>query len=180
MDDSFSFLLSKFDEVEEWIAETGDRVIAYLSGFLDAEGSILVTRNVRGGIVIFVDYFNEYKPILEWISDRVQEMGLGTSIRMNKPIGKGTTGFLLNHNSEYWQLSIFSAKKIQGLVEKLGIRHPEKIARRNIALSVTEKMSYNEIAEAVTSLRSHIKEGVADFVKLAEETYLRKHPGFRP
>jgi hypothetical protein len=176
LDDTFSFLLKGFEEVKDWIRESETRVIAYLSGFLDAEGSILVTRNVRGGIVIFVDYFNEYRPILEWIADRAHGMGLGTSIRLNKPIGKGTTGFLLNHNSEYWQMSIYSAKGIQGLIRKLRVRHPEKIARREIALSVTERMSYQDIANVVISLRAKIKADVAQFVELAEETYLKKHP----
>jgi hypothetical protein len=95
LDDSFSFLLKKFPEVVSWVNESEVRVIAYLSGFLDAEGSILVTNNIRGGIVIFVDYFNENKSILEWIADWVRRMGLGASIRVNKPIGKkerpGTT-----------------------------------------------------------------------------------------
>lgn len=180
LDDSFGFLLSSFDEVRDWVGESGTRTLAYLSGFLDAEGSIVVTRNRRGGIVIFVDYFNEYRPILEWIEDRVHEMGLGTSIRMNKPIGRGTTGFLLSHNSEYWQMSIFSAKRIQTLVAGLAVRHAEKIARKEIALGVTEGMTYEEIADRVVSLRARIKAEVAQFVKLAETEYLEKHPSFVP
>ncbi len=178
LDDSFSFLLKEFEEVKDWIVESEARVLAYLSGFLDAEGSILVTRNTRGGIVIFVDYFNEYRPILEWIRDQVRKTGLGTSIRMNKPIGRGTTGFLLNHNHEYWQMSIFSANGIQGFIRKLEVRHPEKIARREIALSVTKTMVYRDIAGQVVSLRAQIKADVARFVKLAEETFITKHPRF--
>jgi hypothetical protein len=176
LDESFSFLLKRFEETKDWVEESESRVIAYLSGFLDAEGSILVTRNSRGGVVIFVDYFNEHRPILEWISARVREMGLGTSIRLNKPIGRGTTGFHLNHNKEYWQMSIFSAKKIQGFIGRLVIRHPEKISRREIALSVTEKMDYQQIADVIISLRTRIKAEVSQFVKLAERTYLEKHP----
>jgi hypothetical protein len=180
LDESFSFLLKTFEEVKDWIEESEGRTIAYLSGFLDAEGSILVTRNVRGGIVIFVDYFNEYKPILEWLADTAEAMGLGTSIRVNKPIGRGTTGFLLNHNKEYWQMSIFSANRIQGLIRKLVLRHPEKVARREIALSVTDGMVYQDIADTIVSLRAQIKSDVAQFVKLAEEVYSKRHPDFVP
>lgn len=180
LDDSFSFLLNDFEDVKDWMGENELRVMAYLSGFLDAEGSILVTRNVRGGVVIFVDYFNEYKPILEWVSEEVRAMGLGTSIRINKPIGRGTTGFLLNHNREYWQVSIFGAARIQDLIRKLSTRHPEKVERGRIALSVTQGMLYSEVAGAVASLRARIKADVAQFVKLAEEAYLKKHPSFVP
>ena len=175
LDDSFSFLFEEFIDIKKWVEESEERVIAYLSGFLDAEGSILVTRNVRGGVVTFVDYFNEDKSILEWISNRARKMGLGTSLRVNKPIGRGTTGFHLNHNREYWQMSIFSAHGILGLIQRFKIRHPEKLARREIALSVTERMMYQDISEPIVSLRTQIKAGVVEFVKLAEETYLRTH-----
>jgi hypothetical protein len=176
LDASFTFLLRTFSEVKDWVAASDSRVIAYLSGFLDAEGSILVTRNTRGGVVIFVDYFNENKAILEWIADRAHEMRLGTSIRMNKPIGRGTTGFRLNHNRDYWQMSVFSTYGIQDFLRQLRVRHPEKLARREVALGVREKMKYQDIYGTVQSLRMQIKSEVAKFVKLAEETYLRTHP----
>ncbi len=180
LDESFAFLLQSFEEAKDWVVQSQDRVIAYISGFLDAEGSILVTRNVKGGVVTFVDYFNECRPILEWISDRVRQMGLGTSIRLNKPIGRGTTGFLLNHNHEYWQMSVFGTYRIQGFIQRLKPRHPEKIARKQIALVVTGKMKYSDIVDQVVSLRVQIKAEVAQFVKQAEQVYLQKHQGFVP
>lgn len=180
LDDSFSFLLKGFEESKAWIEHSQDRLIAYLSGFFDAEGSIVVTRNTRGGIVIFVDYFNERRQILEWISDAARAMGLGTSIRLNKPIGPGTTGFLLSHNHDYWQMSIFSKSGIQGFIQSLRLRHPEKMARRDIALSVTTQMRYHDVGDTVVSLRAQIKEQVAEFVRLAETTYVEKHPSFSP
>lgn len=50
LDDSFSFLLQGFSEVKGWLTKSNSMVLAYLSGFLDAEGSILVTRNTRTGL----------------------------------------------------------------------------------------------------------------------------------
>jgi hypothetical protein len=176
LDESFSFLLKNFSEVKVWVTESDARVIAYLSGFLDAESSILVTRNTKGGIVIFVDYYNENKAILGWIIEKAQGMGLGTSIRINKPMGRGTTGFRLDHNHDYWQMSIFSTYGIQDFVRRLRLRHPEKLARRDLALSVDPKSKYQEIHDKVLSLRMQIKADVANFVKLAEVTYLKTHP----
>jgi hypothetical protein len=152
LDDTFSFLLQEFSEARDWIAASESRVIAYLSGFLDAEGSILVTRNKTGGIVIFVDYFNEDLEILEWIQSYVARIGIGSSIRINKPIGRGTTGFHLNHNREYWQLSIFSTSQILRFIRRLAPRHPEKILRKSIALETEAMSSTNRFqAELLTS-----------------------------
>jgi len=136
LDASFEFLLRRFDEVRAWVEGSSSRIIAYLPGFLDAEGSILVTRSVKGRIVVFVDYFNENRTILEWIAACVHQFGLGTSLRINKPIGRGTTGFHLNHNNEYFQLSLFSTGHIISFIRRLGPRHPEKIARRELALDI--------------------------------------------
>lgn len=176
LDESFSFLLQGFSEVRSWVAESESRVLAYLSGFLDAEGSILVTRNTKGGIVVFVDYFNENKVLLEWIVGRAKDLGLGTSLRINKPIGRGTTGFQLNHNNEYWQLSIFSTHGILGFIQKLAPRHPEKIARRELALSIMGVKRYEEAEERIMMLRARIRADVKRFVELAERTYLEGHP----
>ncbi len=175
LDDSFAFLLKSFSEAKSWIEESESRTLSYLSGFLDAEGSILVTHSVRGRIVIFVDYFNEDWSLLVWIADRASELGLGTSLRINKPIGRGKTGFHLNHNYEYWQLSIFSTFGILDFIRKLKLRHPEKLARREIALSTAGVVLYETVAEKVRSFRANLKEEVSSFVALAEVTYLRTH-----
>jgi hypothetical protein len=180
LDDSFSFLLQEFEEVKEWIQESEGRVLSYFSGFLDAEGTVLVTRSTRGKIVIFLDYYNEYRPILEWIERKATEFGLGVSLRVNKPIGRGTTGFRLKHNNDYWQLSIFSTHGIYGFLRRLTPRHPEKIERKELALSAEGKTDYKEVEVEIVSLRRRIKAEVAAFVKLAEETYLKKHPPVLP
>jgi hypothetical protein len=176
VDESFAFLLQGFSSSRRWIEQSEATTLAYLSGFIDAEGSILVTHSIRGAIVIFVDYFNENKALLEWIADEARGLGLGTSLRINKPIGRGTTGFRLNHNREYWQLSTFSAHGILGFIERLRLRHPEKLLRRSFALSTLGKTRYEDIAQQNAALRAGIKDGVSRFVKLAEETYLKSHP----
>ncbi|HME19743.1 MAG TPA: hypothetical protein VKF15_08420 [Nitrososphaerales archaeon] len=179
LDESFAFLLQEFSDAKSWIEQSETLTLAYLSGFIDAEGSILVTHSTRGAIVIFVDYFNENKTLLEWIAERARSLGLGTSLRINKPIGRGTTGFHLNHNREYWQLSTFSAHGILGFVERLRLRHPQKLLRRSLALSTLSKTRYEDIALQNAALRAGIKDGVSRFVKLAEETYLKSHPSPR-
>lgn len=125
--------------------------------------------------MIFVDFFNEDRTILQWIRSQAKQKGLGCSIRMNKPIGEGKTGFHLIHNSAYWQLSIFSARAIMEFIQQLEPRHPEKIQRRLIALQTAGKSRYDEVAAGIILLRTSIRKDVAEFVKLAESVYLERH-----
>jgi len=118
--------------------------------------------------------------MLQWIEESANSMGIGTSLRINKTIGKGTTGFHLNHNHDYWQISLFSKRGILGFIRNLTLRHAEKLARRELALSTEGKKRYSEVQDSVLSLRARIKKDVADFVKLAEETYRKSHPDFEP
>ncbi len=174
LDRSFSFLLQEFREVKDWVLASSSRTLSYLSGFLDAEGSILVTRSSRGTTVIFVDYFNEDRGLLEWIADRAKERGLGVSLRMNKPIGRGKTGYRLNHNRDYWQLSIFSTHSIFDFLRNLSPRHPEKRAKRQLALWARQRR-YDEVEGRIVKLRAGIKKSVEEYVKLAEAVYLQTH-----
>ncbi len=179
LDESFSFILQGFDTAEDWISGSPQRTLAWLSGFLDAEGSILVTHSVRGRIVVFVDYYNENKTILKWIERQAKLRGLGTSLRVNKPIGVGRTGFHLNHNREYFQLSLFSARRIFGYLRGLTLRHPEKLARRALALATEGMSNYDAVEAEVVLLRTQIKADVSSFVKLARDMYLKTHPSAR-
>ncbi len=63
-------------------------------------------------------------------------------------------------------------------IQKLDVRHPEKVARKEIALSVTGQMRYEDIAGRVVALRQKMKSEAAQFVTLAEEAFRLKHPGF--
>jgi hypothetical protein len=176
LDDSFSFLSMSFEDSKAWLEGSRARVLAYLSGFLDAEGSILVTFDSRSKAVIFVDFYNEDYALLDWIKQAAIAMGLGCSLRVNKPRGLGTTGYKLFHNRDYWQLSIFSAGRIQAFILELSPRHPEKIARRTLALRVRPRQQYSEIFEDVITLRRSIKKEVQDFVELAKRTFIVTHP----
>lgn len=176
LDESFSFLAMSFPEAKQWIEGSKSRILAYLSGFLDAEGSVLVTRDSRGLVSIFVDYYNENRSLLEWVELQARKMGVGSSLRLNKPMGRGTSGYHLAHNRDYWQLSLFGAHRIRGFLANLDPRHGEKIARKVLALSTHHGQRYAEVQAQILSLRSSIKQEVSDFVALAQAEFKRTHP----
>ncbi len=176
LDSSFEFLLQDFAHVSDLIEPQQSTLFSYLSGLLDAEGSILVTRDLRGKVVIFLDYYNSNKSLLEWIERQIRKAGYYTSLRINKRKGTLTKKYGIIHRTDYWQLSIFSKHHIRDLLARLHPRHPEKVKRMEIALSVSTNQDYSSIIEDVRQLRSRIRQEVNDYVLKAELEYKLHHP----
>ncbi len=176
LDSSFDFLLDVFADSRDAIERSQSTFLAYISGLLDAEGSIVVTRDSRRKITIFLDYYNSNKSMLEWIEGLVRKLGYYTSLRINKREGTRTKKYDIVHRSDYWQLSIFSKHQINGLLVQLHPRHPEKVRRMAIALSTVADEDYSDVVERIIELRASIRKQVADFVKEAEGQYKRTHP----
>jgi hypothetical protein len=82
LDVSFSFLLQ--DRVYFWKNSTRDELYSYLSGLLDADGSIVVTRDRAGKVTLFLDYYNSDIEFLNMIRSFLINEGYPCSIRINK------------------------------------------------------------------------------------------------
>lgn len=175
LDNSFAFLLQNFQQVKPWIDEDERRMFSYLSGFLDAEGSIVTTKDQSGKVALFLDYNNSNRAILEWIEMHVKRLGYYCSIRINKRRGDKTKKYGIIHNSDYWQLSVYGMRNVKDLIAKLKPRHSEKIRRQALALSTWKGQDYAFIASQVESLRSEIKKEIQQSILEAEQEYKAKH-----
>ncbi len=176
LDESFSFLVSSFSGAKSWVEKDEQRVLNYLAGLLDAEGSILVTKDARDKVVFFVDYYNSNREILNWVASQARRRKLCVSLRINKKKGTRTKRYGIIHRRDYWQLSIFGVDGILNFVRALQVRHPEKLRRKEIALSTAPGRRYSDVFGSILRLRQTLKQEVGGFVSLAETTYLTKHP----
>ncbi|HEY6283371.1 MAG TPA: LAGLIDADG family homing endonuclease [Nitrososphaerales archaeon] len=176
VDDSFGFLFGEREEVWEWVAKKETTLLAYLAGLLDAEGSVVTTHNKSGLVLLFVTYNNSDLKLLTWVRERLLELGYPTSLCINKKKGTLTKKYGIVHKKDYWQLSFSGIPKVQAFLHRVQLRHTEKLKRITIALGVRSRLQYSEVSDQVVSLRSQIKSGVADFVRQAEEEYLKTHP----
>ena len=180
LDSSFDFLMKEFNDVKDWIASNTSLVLSYLSGLLDAEGSIISTRDNRGLATLFVDYYNSDLVLLGWVQESIEKMGYHTSLRINKKKGTKTKKYGIVHRSDYWQLSAFGTYSIQEFARALSPKHPEKIKKREVALRMVIGAPYEEYEAEIVALRLAIRAEVAQFVERARLEYLAKHPGFVP
>lgn len=180
VDSSFDFMLLELDVVKDWLASRRSILLSYLAGLLDAEGSIITTRDNRGLVTVFVDYYNSDLALLEWVQRSIEGLGYHTSLRINKREGVRTKKYGIVHRRDYWQLSTFGTYQIQDFVRSLTVRHPEKVRRQKIVLKITIGLPYTTYEKENENLRSSIRSEVNDFVRKAEREYLARHPGFAP
>jgi hypothetical protein len=73
-------------------------------------------------------------------------------------------------------LVVASFEESQSLLGKLPLHHPEKIARKELALSLKRGDKWNDVQARVKVLRSAELEERDTFVRLAEVTYQQTHP----
>ena len=178
LDSSFDFILQEFEVAKDWIASSTPILLAYLSGLLDADGSVLVTRDKYGIAYLFVDYSNSDLNMLECIEDSVRSLGYHCSLRLNKGEGVKTKKYGIIHRKDYWQLSIYGMDKVQEFLGSLKPRHREKSTKRELGLRVVPGELYSKYSGEIVELRSAIKAEVGEFVRRAGLAYLSKHPNF--
>ena len=175
LDGSFAFLLQDFRQARRWIDEDERRVFGYLSGFLDADGDIVTTRDSGGNVALYLDYFNSNKAILEWIEKHVRRLGFSCSLRINKKKGYRSKPHNIPLNFDYWQLSVYGVLNVKKFMARLKPRHSEKIRRQAIALSTWKGQKYASIVSQIQSLRLEIKKEVQQSVAEAGYQYNSKH-----
>jgi len=177
LDESFSFLIQDFDQSLPWVMETEARIFAYLSGLLDADGSITVTKDGADKVALFVDYYNSNRVMLEWIRSEFKAFGFYCSLRLKFKEGHVTKKWNIVHRSDHWQLSSYGMDRVQGLIGRLKLRNSEKTRRHRIALSVRKGQEYSSIEGQLNELNREIDTAVRESLREAERLYNETHKG---
>ncbi|MDV3277725.1 MAG: LAGLIDADG family homing endonuclease [Nitrososphaerales archaeon] len=176
LDDTFGFLLANPDEVLSWVQAEESTLFAFLAGLLDSDGSIVITRDNRGYVALFLDYYGSDKSLLEWVKLNLAGLGYVSSLRINKSEGYRTKKYGIIHRHDYWQLSVFGLERVQALLQRVRPSHPEKVQKAELASSVTKGLPYSRIQSQVQAIRSQIRQDVDQFVALARTEFLKTHP----
>lgn len=104
LDLSFSFLLAKDDQVPPWVLAAQDCFAAYLAGYLDAEGCILIKKHTRAAEVIIRSYDVQ---ILKTCWGKLQELGvIAPPVWLVKQAGTRDGEGPIYHK-DYWGLAIY-------------------------------------------------------------------------
>ncbi|MDG6981577.1 MAG: LAGLIDADG family homing endonuclease [Nitrososphaerota archaeon] len=139
--------------------------LSFLSGYFDAEGC--VGFDLRPGqrsvswMIASMDL-----GILRQVTRRLRDMGFGPTLRLALEAGEGGC------NSDFWRVRISNRAHVQGLLRRLRLRHPEKVAKAGLVHSLASSNwneGWGEVMKLRIALRNEILESRRDAMLLLSE-----------
>lgn len=152
LDSSFDFLLLKTKTIPESILEDDDLFLSFLSGYFDAEGCISFDLRPAFHSVSWIVQSSDYG-ILRDVTKRLNGMGLDVRFRLALEAGEGGC------NSDFWRVRLGNRAHVWELLRRLGLRHPEKIAKTELVRSLVSSDWKGGWAKAM-KLRSALRDDV--------------------
>jgi intein-encoded DNA endonuclease-like protein len=135
---SFHFLIERCHD-NAYIEEIqNDEFFSFISGFIDSDGSIII-RKTREYFQFLIRMFNEDIGLLKTIRGKLESYGFKTSLYINAKKGDKRVhkDVIVSYNKDYWILEISNKRDVLRLLGLLNVRHREKIARKDLILSIS-------------------------------------------
>lgn len=111
--ESFAFLITKEDNIEDWILEDNNYFFAFLAGYTDAEGCIKISNGMARYRLGSYD-----KNLLKQVYKKMG--GLNLCPKYNLETKAGTVYGGVKHNGDFWRVSVnnkFALLKLLGFLE---------------------------------------------------------------
>ena len=151
-------------------------LLAYLSGVLDAEGSVGIHSNGFTTSVRVLQY-NTNRELLLFIKTSLEKLGHGpTGPYLDKKEGTSTSKYRIVRKKDYSKLALQTFEQARDLIGRLPIRQEEKARRKQIAVGTALGQPWAMVQPLVEPLRNAIRVGRDDFVAEAERVSLQSHP----
>lgn len=176
LDDSFAFMLESRESGCRSVSQSPEELLGYLAGFLDAEGHIGLTRDKKN-TSLMVTYFNTDLALLNFVADSCRSLGytpLGPYLDKKKDTK--TSRYQIERKRNYYKVVLDRFAECQSFLSRLPVRHPERIEKKNLALSLTYREPWETARARVVNLRNSFRTRRDKFVEEAAFDYLSKHP----
>lgn len=160
--ESFSFLLdSKSGIIPNWI--DSNNFNDFLAGFIDSDGSVILKKSGKY-FQFVIRFFSQNLDFLKEIKRRLEGLGYNLSMHKNHKIGDKSynNGILFKYNKDYYVLETFKKAQTLDLLSKIPIRHPEKIAKRELIYKINKMgfIQWQDVETEVKELKLKIKQTV--------------------
>lgn len=169
LDSSLGFLLDGMSKSWAWVLGKKEREIAYLAGVTDAEGHIGIFRNYKT-VAIIVSIYNTNSRLLLMLKSSMGRLGyrvLGPYL--DKPKGSSGSKYRIMRKKDYWRIAVADFDMSQALLVSLPIRHPEKLVRKRLALTLRKGARWEDVKPRIARIREQIHSGRDAFVEGAAE-----------
>jgi hypothetical protein len=129
LNSSFEFLIDK--SIPEWVEKDKKLFFSFLAGFIDAEGSIILSKNRARFSLGNYDY-----KLLFWLADKLPRFGIPCQkpTSDNRKGKENSQGY--KYSSNYWSLRMGKREDLLRLLLEIRpyLKHKKKIKDLNIAL----------------------------------------------
>ena len=173
LNDSFRFLLERNAETFHKIMADENLFFSYLAGFFDAEGCVLYHRKGSGG-AFELNVTNMDIELLTILSGRLLDLHYSAKIGRS-PHNKDKSKV---RGADYiWRIQLWRYEDVSRLLKRLPLRHSEKIAKRNVALTLPTwppPMIRWEVLNKWDNLLEKIESEVAESIRKAHDELARK------
>ncbi len=150
---SFVFLHKKLEIIPSEVIRYKDLFLSYLAGYFDAEGCISIywIENNGGNISFILKSCD--KAVLIGIVKGLNRLGFNLSIRLAKQADG------ISYSKDYWSAITSQKLQVLELLNKLDLRHKEKLQKRDLAVRMIEK-KWNAYNEEISKLKANISQEV--------------------
>lgn len=176
LDSSFEFLIPRIADCWDWIYTTDGRLLSYLAGLVDAEGNIGFSRDKKNTSLILT-IFNMDTFLLECAKKGMEKLGYHpVGPYLDKEAGVRSPGYNIEMKKDYWKVVLARFEESQSAIGRLPLAHPERVSKKELALSLTFREPWADVQPRVAALRRSVVAARDEFIRLAETEFLKTHP----
>lgn len=159
LDSSFNFLIEKPLRIPKWIIEDDNLFFLFLAGYMDSEGSWVITKSNENDIRFIFRIRTYDKVILKQIKEKLDKLNIKSYFYIDKKKGDYTTFGKLK--KDFYGVRIYRINDILKLIKMLLplSHHKEKILKMNFILENKNK-KWEEIKDSLLNLRKIIRNEV--------------------
>jgi len=168
LDRSFEFLLRKPRYVPPQILESTELFLAFLAGYLDAEGSYRIYPQ-EGTAAFSLRVNSEDEHILRGLAMGLRRMGYHVYFKILAKRSDTT-----RYQRDLWTLGLFRKDEIIDLTKKLRHVHDEKV-RWQTLIQKSSKLTWREISPFVKLLQADIVKETEEYIGFAQSSYEYAH-----
>jgi hypothetical protein len=174
LDSSFSFLLPKVTP-ESASVRNENALLAYIAGLVDAEGSVGVFCNGRHTALQLIVYNTDLE-LVKFFCASISQLGYHpTGPYLDKLEGTVTAKYGIPRRKDYWKAVLARFEEVKSLLQRLPLRHYEKVERKRLALSLELGDSWQLVEPRLTALREGFLRGRDEFVAEARTKFREDH-----
>lgn len=157
LNNSFSFILKKPQEIPEWILNNKEYFYAFLAGYMDCEGSWVILKSHENSVRFVFKISTTDITILEEIKNKLNELDFNSYLYLSAKSGtRNKQG--KKYNKNFYSLIVYRKSDVITLPQILLplSRHKEKILKMNLIVDGVNK-NWDEIKDEILQLRNEIK-----------------------